>query len=184
MINEEQRRVNDMLRQACVSGDLEEVKYYLTNPRLLFHANIHEINPLRHACQFGYLDIVQYLLTSPELKEHACASNEEEIFLYSAVYNKQLSVVKYLLESPDLTIKPNIHVDNDMIFNDCAKNKNYDMIHYFIFDFNIEKTDAISKHLERNPDNKISSLFEMRELNKNLTESLEFNNDHKPKIKI
>jgi len=184
MINEEQKDIDDKFREACISGDLEKVRYCLTSSELTFHANIHAIHPFRHACQFGHLEIVKYLLTSPELKEHASASQEEEIFLFSAVINKRLDVVKYLLGSPDLSIKPNLHIDDDLVFTNSCSKKDYDMLRYFITDLNIEKSNAISKYLERNPDPKVDSLFDMRELNSDLNKNLHNNYDNQRRPKV
>lgn len=182
-----QHSINYALIFACINNDIDIVKYCLTSPELKVHAEIHadEGQPLRNACKFGHLDIVQYLIASPDLKEHASPQHPDNIFLYSAYDNNRLEVIKYLLGSPEVLNKPDIHINKDETFIDCTKYKLYDIVNYLIFDLNIEKTEYISTYLKNNPDEKVNSWLDLRDLNKNLNESLSSdtnNQQKKPKI--
>jgi ankyrin repeat protein len=169
-----QHSLNYALIYACINNDLDIVKYCLTSPELKLHAQVHadEDQPLRNACKFGHLDIVKYLVASPDLKEHANPQHPDNIFLYSAYDNNKIEVIKYLLGSPEVLNKPDIHINKDETFIDCTKYKLYDIVNYLIFDFNIEKTEYISTYLKNNPDEKINSWFDLRDLNKSLNAEL------------
>lgn len=58
---------------ACLSGNIELVKYFLVSPNLknLFDINSNFDSALSSACQTGHLHIVKYLLESPELEKHS-----------------------------------------------------------------------------------------------------------------
>jgi ankyrin repeat protein len=177
--------LNHALILACINNELDVVKFCLASPDLKLHADINadDGEPLRNACKFGNLDIVKYLVASPEIKEHACPQHPDNIFLYSAYDNNRLEVVKYLLSSPEVVKKPDIHLNEDETFIYCTKYKLYDIVNYLIFDLNIEKTEYIKTYLTNNPDEKINSWFNLRDLNKELNESLNTNElQKKPKL--
>lgn len=130
---------NNVLKDACECGNLDDVKKALKNG-----ANIHADDDyaLRWACENGHLDVVKYLLTSPDLKEHAnihaeqlnnnlmtaCKDGDlnsakealahgadihadDDKALRHACHYGHLDVVKYLLTSPDLKEHANGHDD-------------------------------------------------------------------------
>lgn len=65
--------LNSLFIKACEEGDLEKVRYVLTDPELSIHANINYVNDqgLLKTCQKKYLELAKYLVSSPELKTHA-----------------------------------------------------------------------------------------------------------------
>jgi hypothetical protein len=180
-----QHSINHALILACINNELDVVKFCLTSPELKLHADIHadEDEPLRNACKFGHLDIVKYLVASPEIKEHACPQHPDNIFIYSAYDNNRVEIIKYLLGSPEVINKPDIHINNDETFIYCTQYKVYDIVNCLIFDLNIEKTNNINEFLTNHPDEKITSWFNLRDLNKELNESLDINESQKkPKL--
>jgi ankyrin repeat protein len=105
--NFSQKKLNIAFNEACVNGNLDEVRYLLTSTELKEHADIHfnNDNGLSDACWEGHLEIVKYLLTSPELTEHAFINDHQEKDsngLLNACGAGHLEIVKYLLTSPEL----------------------------------------------------------------------------------
>jgi hypothetical protein len=149
--------MNYELLSACRKGELEEVKYILTNPELKVHADINfedkvtMENALSEACESGNLDIVDYLLFSKELKENINIEKSIDSAFYEAFRNGHVHILKYL-----------------------------------IFQAKIKKTEYIKKIIA-NPTPKymsddMDSFFRMLELNENLNNELAHNPDNKEKI--
>lgn len=77
-----------------------------------------------------------------------------------------MSVLKYLTNQKDYF--PNIHAKNDSAFKLATRMQKFDTIQFLIFDLNIPKTESILKFLKNNPNKSVESMFEARELNKQL----------------
>jgi ankyrin repeat protein len=101
--------------QACRQGELDKIKFFLTNTQLSKNVDVHynEDDALHGACSNGHLAVVDYLLTSPELKEHADIHACLDWALSTAARAGNLDIVKYLLTSPKLTEHCDIHADDE-----------------------------------------------------------------------
>jgi ankyrin repeat protein len=174
------------LHQACEHNQLHIIQYLLSSPELKEHSDIHSKNDwtLNIACNEGHFEIVRYLLTSPDLKEH---SNIKRHSLEYAIQMGNIDIVDYLLNSPDLKEPVNIHIHEDSIFIKACEFGDMKTLQYLIYDLNIDRTDDINKYLEDpngNLVNEAKNMFELRELNKQLNNSLPDNNEitKKPKL--
>jgi uncharacterized protein YozE (UPF0346 family) len=146
--NLEQYDMDQCLIDACISNDMQLVKYLLTSPELSKHADINAMcntngMPLRTAFLKKNFELAHYLLTSSELKEHA-----------------------------------NIHISNDDIFRTAFFKKHNDVLECLVFTYEIERTKNIDSLITKHTDTYGSSsdyvekLFRIRSLNKDLNNEL------------
>lgn len=91
---------------ACQKGEIENIKYCLTSPKLKKHANINVLKDdgFRYACYFGHLDVVKYLLSSQDLKVHANIDARDNSGLFVACSEGHLNIIRYLLFDINLKI--------------------------------------------------------------------------------
>jgi ankyrin repeat protein len=184
--NLDKNRLNIEFQWACSGGDLELVKYFLTSTDLKTHADISSSSNVgfMQACKNGHLDVVKYLLTSKDLKKHVdIHARNDEIFTLTCFTGK-LDVIKYLLTSPELTEHIDIHTNKDGGFLRACEGNQYNVLQYFIFDLNIERTEAIDKYLKEKPNKKVEDFFNLRNLNNELKESLPSHPTNNSKSKI
>lgn len=157
-----QNKLNIEVIQACQNYEFEKLKYLLTAPELKKHAQINYKGGnslLETACILGNFPAVNFLFTSPELKGQL---------------DKNASTDGSF--SPDFFDNP---------FNYAVVGKHYDIVKFFIFDMNVEKTELMDYFLKKLEHANIDNWFKMRELNKNLQEDLpneDIKNNKKPKI--
>lgn len=146
-----QDELNKLLGQAVLKNDLEEIKYLLTSPDLVRHAEINsDYNILAYVCANGDLETLRYVLTSPDLKEHADIHLDDDQALNSAIGAGHIPVIKYLLTSPELKEHSNLYVQygtgyyliikNIFEVNDFASRVK--LLDYFTLDYAVEKKDA------------------------------------------
>jgi hypothetical protein len=135
---------------------------------------------LIEACFVADLDAVKYLLTSPELERHASIKGWDEEAFIVACRTNNIELVDYMLRSPDLKEHANVHTWRDMVFQEACDSKDIELLNYLIFDFKIDKTEAISTYLGKNELTKISRLFDLGDEAERLTEA----DFAKPKTKI
>jgi hypothetical protein len=65
-----------------------------------------------------------------------------------AVEEGRLEDVQLLLTSPYLKEHVDIHYDEDEPFRSLLRTRNMEILNYFIFDMNIDKTEFIVEHLD------------------------------------
>ena len=163
-------QLNDELLNACQKGNLEIVKYILTNPDfvkyiltnpdLKKYSNINDKNnkvrdALICSCIKGHLAIVKYLLTSPDLKEHVNVNDKDNIggytnLIYACMYDR-LDLVKYLLTSPDLKEHADINQkDNNGMTGlmYACRYSHLDLVKYFIIELNINTDENMMRWLK------------------------------------
>ncbi len=126
--------------------------------------------------------------------------------------NGQLEHVRYLLSSKELSENADIHCDDDgafisvcmygyiehyhhILIKQLQQNKlyfypNYDgLLEYFIFDKNLERTEAISKFLENIKErhleffNKIDKMFSLRDFKNKLERELPVNTENSHEVR-
>lgn len=179
-------KLGELFMTSCFLGHLEIVKHLLTSPDLNNNVDIHFNNDVgfMHACAQGQLEVVKYLLTSPELKEHVNIHSQNELGLKWACLTEQIEIVKYLLTSPELKEHANIYIDEYYIFKKCHIEEQNKTISFLIFDYNIEKKTTISYWLTDNYYYNTLKLFEKREFEKKLHDTLDPNEIKKRQVKI
>lgn len=158
--------LNNLIHHSSV-GELEAVKYISNIPAIKNNiGNFFNLSsPLISASSQGQLEILKYFLTVMELDFTPLYPR----MLSVACSNKHKPIIEYLLYSSELKKHANIHHNKDEVFRNACVN-DLDMVHYFIFDLNIKKTDKIEtflKHLKINPPDRakvIMDMFEKREL--------------------
>jgi len=175
------------LCMACRIGNLEIVKYLLSSPELKEHANIHadDDHALFQTFIDGHLHIIKYLLTSSDLKEHATIYPENHLRL--ATSKEHINILDFLFKSDELQNKIDPHVGNDIIFYTAYKECKINVLNYLIYDLNIEINDSIENYLNDKRISifdKVKNMFEMRELNKDLSQNLNNNNNNQAKPKL
>jgi ankyrin repeat protein len=143
--------LNKKLKDACKQGDLDNVKYLLTSPDLVQHAQINiEPDdwgaPLTIACENGHLHIVKYLLTSQELKKHANIKGEDGRALSEACVEGHLDVVKYLLASPDLKEHAEINKFSSIALKHAAYNGHLEIVKYLLASPELKEHALINHH--------------------------------------
>lgn len=186
--NSTEEDIKKALYQACRNGELEQVRFILTSSELKYKPSVNEDNhaPLINASVYGNYEIVKYLLTSPELKEHG----DEHLALSLASQNDALELVKFLFDSPQFKI--DIHNSNDSAFEGALTSEAYDVLNYFIFEKNIEKTTAINELLEeckkefehKKACKQVETWFEARQVNIDLNKDLVSNKGGKKISKL
>lgn len=174
---------NDAVFWATVQNQFKVVEYLLTSTELKERAELSSNkgnDPFITACAQGSLNLVKFFLTSPKLKKRILLSEHEDEALHIATKNNQFEIVKYLMTSSDLWRKAN----PDLAFRKAYENGNLEMVHYLIFEMDIKRTPYIRLYLGRNPNEKIESWFELKELNQELKSELITNDSihRKPKL--
>lgn len=135
---------------------------------------------LIEACFINDLETVKYLLTSPELERHADIKGwDEEAFIVACRQNNMV-LVDYMLKSPELKEHSNVHAWRDMVFQEACDRKDTELLNYLIFDFKIDKTEAINTYLGKNELVSIAKVFELGEQAERITED----NFIKPSSKV
>lgn len=173
------------LRNACKHGHLDIVKYLLTSPELEKHPSVHhdDDTPFILACYSGNLELVRYLLTSEELSSHpnihTTYMSSPDYALILACQKGYTDIVKYLASSNELKEHANIHADDDRALLSAYRNGHLDIVRFFIFDMNIEKSDALIVYLENEKIEEIENWFKLREINKQLHQEIPTNQPSK-----
>ncbi len=187
--NVSQVSLNNSLISACNYGNLDEVKFLLTAPKLKLHADIDNNDGLclAYACMNNHTDIVEYLLTSKELVKNADIHINEEYALFCSANNDFYDLFKYLLTSPDLKEHADIHAKDDYIFKTLCSEKSIDLIDYLIFDYKINMTEDIQNYLNEKDNDfikQIKGMFAVRDLSNTLENELSSDIINKKRTKI
>jgi hypothetical protein len=120
--------------------------------------------------------------------EKGTPQEEVDKYFIRMCFFADFEYIKYLLTSPEIDLHANVHANNDKGFAnliedlpkaqqaDC-RDRTTEIIHYLIFDFNIEKTPAIEEILKSRGElaEPYRKMFETRELNNSLSNELEIN---------
>lgn len=181
-----QDRINLLFLDACRNGELDKVKYFLTSPEINRYADIHvdQDAALLFATREGHYEVIEYLLNSPDLKENISIHAQGDYALIGACISGDIEMAKYLLTSPTLKEHIDIHTGgsnykSDKPFITAYSYERLELIHYFIFELNIEKTDEIKALLSNHMNEQyerisqtVNSMFEKRELNEELVKEL------------
>lgn len=186
--NSTKEDIKAALYQACRNNKLDEVRFIFTSSQLKYTPSVNEDNqaPLFNALNYGCAEIVKFLLTSPELNEHG----DKYLALNMACQNDALELIKFLFESGQCSV--DIHKNNDAAFQEALYHGSYDVLKYFIFERNIEKTKAINELLEECKEKakhkeackQVGAWFETRQVNIDLNKDLVPNKSGKKPTKL
>jgi len=143
--------LNALLFGACISGNLDRVRYVLASPELKIHANIDADNykGFFEACERGYLDIVKYMLTSPELKEHADIHAKNDYALVLAINFEYLDMIEYLLFSPELKEHADVNAHNFTPIESACYNGSVNIVQYLTTHEKLKEKTCANPSIER-----------------------------------
>lgn len=137
-IGKNQDELNECLIEACKDGDLNLVKFLLTDNNLPLTAQLYYItnnleyaNSLMAACANGRLNVVEYLCLSDELKNKTRASNDIEAALSVAAAYGYLDIVKFFLTNNSVE-DINIHHNSNSFISACGSGE-LDIVKYLMF---------------------------------------------------
>lgn len=174
----------------CYYHDLETVKNFYS--QLVTFKNDNEdvfkealIDGLYNAVEEKHWHIVQYLIEQniQELYPNGCL-NANQLLFTACLYN-EIEVAVTILEEDK---KKSLNLDLEPSFEKILFNNNSELIHAFIFDYNIQRTESLNEYFRIFNGEIIKdviAMFEMRDLNNSLKEELS-NNETKfdKKLKI
>jgi len=184
----------NLFSDACSGGNLEIVQYLLTSPHTkpYIPKDFSLYEGLYYSSLHGYLGILEYLLTSKDTEKYNLNINYvPEVFKVSCE-TLNWHTIDFLRKSPKLKEKFNLHDNSDLFFEQLFNNKKTEIIEELIFDLNFEKTKNIEEHLNNfkiyNQDNeyliKVKKMFDIRELENELSIGLINNKETKKRIKV
>jgi phage pi2 protein 07 len=101
-----------------------------------------------------------------------------------AIIGNRMEIVKYLLFSPELTEHINIHDYKDKAFETALRAQKMDILEYFIFDLNIQKTEYIEDYIYEFSKWEVEDMFNRRELKTSLDNELSVNDNNIKKNKL
>jgi hypothetical protein len=130
--------LNSLLLQHCIYGELNNIKYLLTEGLVDIHSS-HD-SALKAACIFRHLDVVKYLLTSTDVKEHAdateifknlCEANDTDIITQYLIFDFNIQVTNeinvILKDKPDIQRLLNLREMNGRLNIDLEDKTNRDI---------------------------------------------------------
>lgn len=136
-VDKDQDELNASLIEACKDGDLNLVKFLLTDNELPLKAELYYITPkmefansLLAACANGRLEVVEYLCLSEDLKDKARPSNEIEAALSVAAAYGYLNIVRFLLTN-DSVDYINIFQNSNAFVSACGSGE-LEIVKYLI----------------------------------------------------
>lgn len=149
-----QDQLNNELHFHCAWGNLEVVKYLLTNSELKIHADIHYGNneSFFKACQNGHLEIVRYII-----KEATCAKFAQVQTTYfvnrgfqRACQGGHFQVVTYLATNPEVTEAGYplliLLLTVITVFEWACLNGHLKVVHYLLTSSEVEKFQLVDIH--------------------------------------
>jgi ankyrin repeat protein len=151
---------------ACGSGELEIVKYLLVSPDIKVHVDPQKyVIGFQRACANNYVNVAKYLLEDTDLLQNITSSTYKEIFSNVRRYSS-VDALDYLLKNTYI----NEHVDINSQFITAIQDKNFEIVKYFIFEYDIKKDQKIEESIKDNIE--IQNWFKVRDLKQNLNNEL------------
>jgi hypothetical protein len=177
--------VNGILLECCDEYEFEIISYIITNSSII-KDNIFSkfcMDQALIASRNGHLHLLQALLTPQKDNSRIGKMLLNGGILSAASQHGHIDIVKYLLESPDLT-NYRFPINYNLAFKSACSFDEMEVIKYFIFNKNINLDNDLKSYFSKNPNESVIKLFELREINQQLTSELEDNQTTNKRIKI
>lgn len=178
--------VDTALEKAFKIGNIPKIKRLLLTPDLDSFEEFPYIlgDSLEKACEKGQLELVQFLLTATEFEDYIDINHNQGDPLICATSSGHLDIVKYLLTFPDLKEHADLHILNDIVFKITVEHSQFHILNYFIQELNIPRSSNIDNYLKEHPNEKVEHMFQLRELNKELSSELNNSDMQTKRVKL
>jgi len=168
-------------RKACMAGKLDVIKC-MVNSKIYMDANPNPDNCLSCASQDNHSEVVKYLFNEPKY-QNKIHDHEYQASLMNACYHGDIDLIKFFIDSPKFSTKVNINTDtgndNQYSFSNpiiaATKGKNREVLEFLIFEKNAEKTHVIEEYLQKNPNQMVENMFNIREISVEIQNELPIN---------
>jgi hypothetical protein len=178
-----QSQIDDAVSVCCRYGSLKSLDYILNSEKITINGKIEGDYLFMYAFENNHLDVVEYLLNSPKAENIKNESIKSGQLLKNACAYGNLDAIKFVFNAPQLKDKIDIHVNKDDCFRILARQNKEEILNYFIFELELNRTKYIDNYLKVNQRKDIDSMFEARDLQKELNNELKDNkSEKKPKI--
>ena len=187
---------NDYFEISCFRRDFKAIDYLLTDGKNKSEKNKHQIifQAIMITLHYQKLDVLDYLrnkiCSDTEITQEQIRNENFKILDNSCLYG-YLNTVDYIFKNPkvDGEIFNNYEENINKLFLSTIYQGNTNLIQYFIFEYDIKKTEKVETLLLEitEPERKyIEKLFELNQLNKSLHNDLKISqdNNHIKKTKI
>jgi hypothetical protein len=173
--------ISDYTSIICTYDRFEIMEFMLNIPEINQNDRFMEIFP-RSVAGTGRIEMLKYLLDN--FSENPSVYNNliEGDILIHAARNGHLNILEYIFTHKKFKSKIDIHLYKDEAFRVAFEANKIDVLKYFIFDLNIEKTQYILNYADHDPT--VMSMFDARELNHSLHQELNENTKNKKKNKL
>jgi hypothetical protein len=170
-------------QQVCIYDRFDILKFMLDHPALIKNKGNDFMDKLpRYVASYGRLDMFKYLVENFPNDSGLMDNIKQGDILIKASRNGHLNIVDYLFTNDEIKDYIDIHLYNDEAFKVIYDDNQLDVLKYFIFNLNIEKTQDIIAHIKNDP--QILKMFNSRDLNASLHQELDDNTKNIKKIKI
>ncbi len=118
---------------------------------------------------------------------HQFSKDKVSMALQAACALGNLDSIKNFLTSPDLKEHGDLNYDNGVALEFLFMNEHLHVFEYLIFDYKLEKTKVLERLMEIHQDafsEKIQKMFQIRDVNVELTEELPSKNNDEKRLKI
>lgn len=175
ILEELEYQINEGSLIACEKGSVEVLDYLLNSKEIKLNAKIDSDAMFYRACSKNQVNILEYLFKHPKVEQDRDFGIRSGELLQSACAYSDLNTIKFIFNYPEFKDKINIHVKDDILLETLIIDNRIDVIKYFIFDLNIEKTEDIKKLLRTTTTNEVEKMFQARELKGELKTELKSN---------
>jgi hypothetical protein len=179
--NSEQKTRDTMLTESIKYEHVEVLDFLLTQYKRVGYTHCVG-NASQIASKMGKLNIIKDMFNKYFDDNYFNQCLLSGNMIAPAIRNGYLDTVKYLINTDTfqkhLEKKP-VHLESFFLI--AYTKKQFNILHYFISDLNIEVTDYINNFIEKSPD--VARLFELKDLNKELNTELKIKEDNQILIK-
>jgi hypothetical protein len=161
--------IKELVKTSAKKGYLGITKYLLEQPEVINNKKTEvPVSAALNAINYGKLDTLEYILDNFHDNTVLNRSLKIGTLLSEACKDGELEIVKYLLDKT----KVNIHFNDDLCFKSSYDEDQFEVLRYFIFDLDLEKTGIIKDYMNQIFKPEVGNMFELRDLNKSLNQEL------------
>lgn len=150
---------NKILRQLCKTNRFDLISFICEN----YKVNIceKETKTIYNACKIGNLLIIKYIIDKLKYEGHNLSRHDATKICYILCRHEKLEAMRYIYEESVLNNKRiNVCFNGNMIFKECAKTNNIDIMRYLLSVKN--STEKINIQTKSN-----NNIYEKNKLSKN-----------------